>query len=185
MLQASQVITYSLNTPLKVKMYNIPTTQSSYPLNALRRCIYTALITASCSSPVQQARIQGSLVEKLNTDNGPVLTISITNVVEGAEGLGLKKDGEVKVQMPNQIPEPYDSRLKQCLTPATFGTYDCDVDLEIEGRERQRDAYEVTRIHQVDVKNPAEQLGDKASELLNKAKEKARAGLEWLKEKVK
>ena len=183
MLQELLATIYSLNTLLKrEKMYN--PTQSSYSLNALRKGIYAALITASCSSPAQQANIQGSLVEKLNTDNGQVLTISITNMVEGAETLGLKKDGEVKVQIPNPIPEPYSSRLAQCLTPATFGTYECDVDLEIAGREGQKGPYEVTRIHKINVNSPAEQLGDKASDFLKKGGEKAKQGLDWLRKKV-
>ncbi len=165
-------------------MYN-STTQSSYTIQSLRTGLYAALIAAACSSPVQQARIQGNLVEKLNTDNGSVLTVSINNVVEGAEGLGLKTGGRIKVQVPNPIPEPYSSQLAQCLTPATFGTYECDVDLEIAGRAGQKGPYEATRIQQLDVKSPAEQVEESVSELFNKGKEKAKQRLEWLKEKVK
>ena len=147
------------------------------PYSNLRKGLYATLIFAACTSPMQRARIQGTLVEKLPTDKGQVLKVGLTNIVGGAEALGLKSNGEIKVLVPSPTPEPYNSQLGQCLTPATFGTYECDVDLEIQGKPGQKTPYQVTNVHSVDVKSPAEQAGEKALE-------KAKKGLEWLKGKM-
>ena len=152
-------------------MYN-PT-----PYSNLRKGLYALLMAAACSGPTHPARIQGTLIEKLPTDKGQILKVGLTNIVEGAEALGLKSNGEIKVIVPSPTPEPYNSQLGWCLTQTTFGYNECDVDLEIQGRPGQKTPYQVTNVHSVNVKSPAEQAGEKALE-------KTKKGFEWLREKI-
>ena len=49
---------------------------------------------------------------------------------------------------------------------------------------KQKYPYE-GKIHKIDVNSPAEQLGDRASDILKKGKEKVKRGMDWLREKVK
>ena len=166
-------------TPNNGQMYN--------SMQNLRRALYTALIAAACGNPVQHARVQGSLVEKLDTGKQLELTLGISDIVEGGESLGLTKGQPIKVAVAKPIPEPYSSQLGQCLTPATFGTYECDGDFEIEGKKGQDKPYHVAQVHQVNVRSPITQAGEKASDVLKKGAEKAQKGyegaVEWLKRK--
>ena len=147
-------------------------------------------------------RVQGNvdgIVDNVNR-NQYLINFTISNVVSGAQELGLKSGDNIMIELTKSaIPSNYAEGVQSCKQPGAFklGTNECGMDLDVTGLEGQgtQGQYASNRFNSVEVITPFQQgvrgAKEKASELYGKAQEKApgvtegaKGGLDSLKKKI-